>query len=325
MLFVSLASGSSGNCTFIATDSAKILIDCGISAKKIDESLKALGFCAEALDAVFLTHEHSDHIRGLKRLMSAYGIPVFGSAGTLKSLPYVLKDDYFFYAGRKLLHEVSADREYKHGGLTVLPFAISHDAAQPFAYRIESREALSFFEEEEDEIKASCRKKMCGPADDLRQKAACRTVCAAVATDMGYFDDAVRDHLLGLSAALLEANHDRAMLANGPYPMRLKRRIMSREGHLSNNSCANLLSEIMNPKLKHVFLGHLSKENNTPQAALSTVHAELSARFGLPFEPPYGTPRGRARAINSEQNNTPHGLPEISVAPYDGLSRVVRI
>ena len=95
-----------------------------------------------------------------------------------------------------------------------------------------------------------------------------RRFCTAVATDMGYYDDSVRDHLLGLDAALIEANHDRGMLANGPYPMYLKRRIMSREGHLSNNSCGRLLSEIAGPSLKQVLLGHLSRDNNTPKIAL---------------------------------------------------------
>lgn len=284
MIFVSLGSGSSGNCSFIASDTARILIDCGINAKKIDESLRALGFCAEDLDAVFLTHEHSDHIKGLKRLMSVYQVPVYGSGGTLRSLSTVLKDAYFSFAGKSLLHEVSADQMIQLSGMEILPFRISHDAAQPLGYRIQIREALSLFSEENGE-------------GDFRM------LRAAVATDMGYFDDTVRDHLLGLDVLLIEANHDRGMLANGPYPVRLKRRIMSREGHLSNQSCGQLLSEILHPGMRHIFLGHLSKENNTPEKALKTVKQEICANCGL-----------------SEGE-----LPPITVAPQDGMSQVIRL
>ena len=284
MIFVSLASGSSGNCTFVGTDTAKILIDCGISAKRIDESLRALGFCAEELDAIFLTHEHTDHIKGLKRLMSAYQIPVYASAGTLSALARALRDEYFNFAGRTLMHEVRADETLVINGLRVTPFCISHDAAQPFAYRMDAAEALSLFEDEGQSF---------------------RTVSAAVATDMGYFNDEICSHLMNLDVLLLEANHDRGMLANGPYPAGLKRRIMSREGHLSNNSCGQLLAEIINPKLGHVFLGHLSRENNTPHAALVTVEEELLRCLG-----------SRAHSMQ---------LPIISIAPHDGMSEVVRI
>ncbi|MDO4265704.1 MAG: MBL fold metallo-hydrolase [Eubacteriales bacterium] len=284
MIFASLASGSSGNCTFLSCDTANILIDCGISAKKIDESLRALGFSADGLDAVFLTHEHTDHIKGLKRLMSAYGIPVFASAGTLSALSAALKDEYFSFAGKSLMYELQADRPVHIRGMQITPFRISHDAAQPFAYRIDAAEALSLFTEE--------------MGDD-----GCHTVHAAVATDMGYFDDEIRDHLMGLDALLIEANHDRGMLANGPYPLRLKRRIMSREGHLSNVSCGQLLSEIMHPGLKYVLLGHLSKENNTPEAAFETVTGELCS------------------LLHAKKEELPH----ISVAPPDRPSEVFEL
>ena len=304
MIFVSLASGSSGNCTFIGTDTAKILIDCGISAKRIDESLRALGFCAEELNAIFLTHEHTDHIKGLKRLMSAYQVPVYGSAGTLSSLARALRDEYFNFAGQALMHEVRADETLVINGLRVMPFQISHDAAQPFAYRMEAAEALSLFADGGAGEEGSAGRTS-QTAEEIETAQGFRTVAAAVATDMGYFNDEICSHLMNLDVLLLEANHDRGMLANGPYPMSLKRRIMSREGHLSNNSCGQLLAEIINPRLSHVFLGHLSKENNTPHAALETVEEELLRCLGP-----------RARGMN---------MPKISVAPHDGMSEVVRI
>lgn len=277
MIFASLASGSSGNCSFAATEHSSILIDCGLSAKRIDESLKALGYSAAGLDAVLLTHEHSDHIKGLKRLVSAYGVPVYASEATLRQLPEAARDEFFRYAGRELMHPVSAEQWLQIGDFSVLPFQVSHDAAGPFAYRFETKQAA-------------------GTA--LRSH-----VSGAVMTDTGFFDDAMRDHLLGLDVLLLEANHDRGMLSNGPYPLVLKRRIMSRQGHLSNNAAGQLLSEILNPRLSHVFLGHLSRENNTPELALETVRREVAERLG-------------ARAAEALS---------LSVAPREGLSQVIRL
>ena len=278
MIFVSLASGSSGNCCFLHTDKTALLIDCGISAKRIAEGLSALGSSIDELDGILLTHEHSDHIKGLKRLMSAYNIPVYASEGTLGALYGATKDEYFRYAGADLMHGVSADRELDIKDAHILPFHIYHDARGPLGFRISS-EASAF-------------------GDELRRRA---SVC--VATDMGYFDDYIRDHLIGLDGALIEANHDRAMLVGGRYPLYLKRRIMSREGHLCNNQTGKLISEILGPRLRHVFLGHLSKENNTPDLALSTVREEIKEALG-------------ERA--AEQLS-------MSVAPHDGPSQILRL
>lgn len=318
MIFVSLGSGSNGNCTLIATERARILIDCGLSAKRINDSLKTLGLGAEQLDAIFLTHEHSDHIRGLKRLMNSFHVPVFASQGTLCSLSAALKDEYFSFAGREMMHAVSADQPVLLPGMRVIPFRISHDAAQPLAYRIETTEAVDAFAEETAQQN--------GRVQETEEAAGFRTVCAAVATDMGYYDDGIRDHLQGLSAVLLEANHDRAMLANGPYPAYLKRRIMSREGHLSNQNCGKLLSEILCPSLRHVLLGHLSKENNTPELALDTVRgtliSELLIRMG---KDPGKTAEEMELLMRGDFRSASVPIPEISVAPPDGLSELIRL
>lgn len=279
MIFTSLASGSSGNCTFAGTDQTHILIDCGISAKRIAESLTALGTSVKALDAVFLTHEHNDHIKGLKRLMSAFGIPVYASQGTLSALADAARDTYFSFAGKELMHVINADVPVKLGDFCILPFRTSHDAAGPLAYRIEA-----------DQSAAAEKDKGLRPH-----------VSACVMTDTGYFDNAMRDHMQNLDVLLLEANHDRGMLSNGPYPMRLKRRIMSREGHLSNHAAGQLLAEIINPKLTHVFLGHLSKENNTPELAMHTVREEVAEKLGEDI----------AKRLS------------ISVALHDGISQVI--
>ena len=241
MKFYSLVSGSSGNASLLSAGRTNILIDCGISAKKADTLLKEAGLSGgiNDLDAVLLTHEHSDHIRGIKRIMSAYGIPVYGSTGTLKSLAQATRDEYFNYAGKKLMEAVRADFEVNIGEISFTPFDIYHDAAEPVAYRFETHEK--------------------------------RDASAAIMTDCGHYDDYICDHLTGLDALILESNHDPEKLAKGPYPMSLKRRILSGTGHLSNGDAGDLLSRIYEPKLKSVKLGHLSRENNTPELAISTV------------------------------------------------------
>lgn len=279
MIFTSFASGSSGNCTFFASGSTKILIDCGISAKRIGDCLRALGLSLSDLDAVLLTHEHSDHIKGLKRLMSAYDIPVYASEGTLSALFQATRDEYFRYAGGALMHPVSADSEFRIKDAEVCPFRVYHDSASPLGFRIEARDSGA----------------------SALAPSSFRTVC--VATDTGYFDDYIRDHLLYSDAALIEANHDRAMLAGGKYPLYLKRRIMSRTGHLCNNQTGKLISEIMSPRLKHVLLGHLSRENNTPGLALETVQKEIEMALG---------------------DDMLKKL-DISVAPQDGMSALVEL
>ena len=247
MRLVSLASGSRGNATLLCAGETRILVDCGIAAKRADESLKALGIekGLGGIDALLLTHEHTDHIKGVKRLMSAWQIPVYAGEGTLKALAGVSGDDYFRYAGRALMEPVRADFELEIGDISILPFATWHDAAEPYAYRFEAREENG------------------------------RETAAAVLTDCGHYDDYIAAHLTELDALLLEANHDLQMLARGPYPMMLKRRILSPRGHLSNLDAGELLSRIFAPRLKSVLLGHLSMENNTQKVALDTVAGKL--------------------------------------------------
>ena len=248
MKFYSLVSGSSGNASLISSGRTNILIDCGISAKKTDALLREAGLSGglNDIDALFVTHEHSDHIRGIKRVMSAYSIPVYGSEGTLDSLAKAARDEYFNYAGRELMESVRADFEISIGDISITPFNIYHDAAEPLAYRFEC----------------------CGEGGSR---------AAALMTDCGHFDDYICDHLKELDALILEANHDLKLLADGPYPMMLKRRILSGIGHLSNPDSGKLLSKICGKRLKSVRLGHLSRENNEPQLAVKTVRESLIA------------------------------------------------
>ena len=238
MRMMSIASGSSGNCIYVGTGNTHILIDSGISNKRIESGLHEAGLSGKDLSGILITHEHSDHIKGLGVLARKYHLPVYGTENTLhaiKAMNYLgpLPEDCFF--------KVHPDAEFTIGDLTVLPFHIDHDAADPVAYRVTGENKS-----------------------------------VAVATDMGHYNEYVVSHLLNLDALLLEANHDVRMLETGPYPYYLKMRILGDYGHLSNENSGRLLSRVLHDGLRHIFLGHLSKENNYEALALETVKLEIN-------------------------------------------------
>lgn len=238
MRICSIASGSSGNCIYIGSERTHILIDCGISGKRVVQGLTDLGIDPSEIDAVLVTHEHSDHIKGLGVISRKYGLPVYTSEKTFKQ---TLKMPGIGEVDKDLLTAVTADKVFEIGDLQIYPFRISHDAADPLGYRV------------------YCGKKS-----------------AAVATDMGTYDEYTIRQLLGLDTILLESNHDVNMLEVGRYPYPLKRRILSDRGHLSNVMAGNLLNEILHDEMKHIILGHLSAENNYPALAYETVCYEVT-------------------------------------------------
>ena len=238
MRFASLSSGSDGNASYIGTEEAHILIDCGVGIRTIEAGLKALDLSLQDIDAIFLTHEHFDHIKALGSILRKQEIPVYASLGTLQGtlLCKSLKD-----FPKELLNPIITDRKWSIKDLDLFPFSIHHDTREPLAYRAESGE------------------KHC-----------------AIATDLGSYDEYTIKHLRDTDVLLLEANHDIEMLEKGPYPLELKRRILSDFGHLSNESSATLLEKVAGSTLRQVFLGHLSKENNTPNLALQTIREKIS-------------------------------------------------
>lgn len=242
MRLVSIASGSSGNCIYIGSEDTHILVDAGISNKRIEQGLNAIGVTGGDLSGVVITHEHSDHIRGLGVLARKHGVPIYGTRATLEELA---KCPALGEYPKELLRPVSPDADFSIGDLELQPFSIDHDAADPVAYRV---------------------------------KHGRRSV--AVATDMGHFNQYIIDHLQGLDAVLLESNHDVNMLETGPYPYYLKRRILSDHGHLSNENAGRLLNHILHDHLKQILLGHLSKENNYEQLAYETVKLEIDQGDG---------------------------------------------
>ena len=238
MEYCSIASGSSGNCTFAGTENTSILIDAGISGKRIIDGLAQLDRKPEDVDAILLTHEHIDHIRSIGMFSRKYHIPVYATRGTLNWLfgcPSMGKLDY------SLFHAVAEEEPFSVKAFQIEAFSICHDAAQPVGFRICDGKA-SF----------------------------------AVATDMGSYDEKTVKHLTGLDGILVEANHDLNMLQVGPYPYPLKRRIMGENGHMSNETAGRLLCEILHDGLKSITLGHLSKENNYAALAYATVASEIT-------------------------------------------------
>lgn len=228
-----LFSGSTGNSYYIGSRQTGLLIDAGRSARQIEGALRQCGIDPLAVQGILLTHEHSDHIAGVRVLARKYGLRVYGSLGTLRAMARDLE-------GLEALEIAPA---MVLAGMTVSPFATSHDCAQPVGYRIRTEDGRVF----------------------------------ALATDLGYVSDEVKEHLYGADLAVIESNHDVEMLRSGPYPAYLKARILSSRGHLSNAACGEFLPGLLQSGTRRILLAHLSRENNTPALALETALAALTA------------------------------------------------
>ncbi len=216
MRFTSLFSGSSGNCTYVGSDNTHILVDAGCNKKRIEEGLSSLDLSLGDINAIFVTHEHIDHIAAIRTILKKYDIPVYGTAGTLAGIRKI--DTKNELAGSRLI-PVMADHPVVVGDMTIDPMTISHDAADPCGYRV-----------------------YCGGRK------------VGVATDMGCYNDYTVQCLSDCDALLLEANHDVRMLQTGPYPYYLKSRILGDKGHLSNEKSGELLCKLLNDKIQGVFL-----------------------------------------------------------------------
>lgn len=238
MRLCSIASGSSGNCVYVGSGATHLLVDIGVSGKRTESGLSDLGITAGDLDGILITHEHADHISGLGVIARKYGVPIYATPGTIKAIRECRNvgdiDDALF-------HEVREDVKLVIKDLTINPMRISHDAAQPVAYRI-----------------AYGNKKV------------------GICTDLGVYNDYTVECLKGMDALLLEANHDVNMLQVGSYPYYLKQRILGDKGHLSNENSGRLLSRILHDKLQTIVLGHLSHENNLPELAYEAVRMEIT-------------------------------------------------
>ena len=238
MRFCSIASGSSGNCIYVGTQETHLLIDVGISGRRIEKGLNELDLTGKDVDGILITHEHSDHIGGLGVISRKYQIPIYTTGGTADAIS---RSKGLGQLPQGLIQEIQEDEPFQIKDLKVNAFTIPHDAAQPVGFRIEHDSSS-----------------------------------VGIATDLGKYNDYIVEHLQGLDALLLEANHDIRMLQVGKYPYYLKQRILGDRGHLSNENAGRLLCRLLHDNLKAVFLGHLSKENNYEQLAYETVCSEVT-------------------------------------------------
>lgn len=233
-----IASGSSGNCICVGDDTTHVLIDAGISGKRIENGLHEFELKANEMQGILVTHEHIDHIAGVGVMARRYGIPIFATAGTIEAIKH---SKTVGKIEESLFQTITPGKRFSIGELMFLPISISHDAADPVAYKVTNENKS-----------------------------------VAVITDLGTYNQSIIDELQGLDALLLEANHDVNMLQMGAYPYPLKQRILGDRGHLSNERSGQLLSELLHDHFGTVMLGHLSKENNYEELAYEAVRLEVT-------------------------------------------------
>ncbi len=222
LFIASLASGSNGNCYYVGNSEDAVLIDAGISCRETEARMQRLGLHIQKIKAIFISHEHSDHIQGLAVLSKKYKLPVYITAPTLRGCGNGLQN----VTGQPFLPH----QPITIGSLQITAFPKWHDAAEPHSFIVNDEE-----------------------------------ITVGVFTDIGSPCNHVVHHFKQCHAAFLEANYDEAMLAQGRYPQHLKKRIAGKHGHLSNRQALELFINHRPPFMSHLFLSHLSKENNHPQ------------------------------------------------------------
>ncbi|MBR3313493.1 MAG: MBL fold metallo-hydrolase [Atopobiaceae bacterium] len=238
-----LASGSKGNAAVVEGPTGSVLVDCGISRKRLLERARETGCDLTRIEAILVTHEHSDHTSGLPVVFRYFGVPLVATAGTatgrtsLADLPFTLVDH---------------DATLNFGGMHIRAFPTSHDVNDPMCFRFEVRDEN-------------------GPDDELLD-------AVAWATDTGYLTDEALDALYGCRILGIEANHDPRMLATGRYPSWLKARVASERGHLSNAQAAEALPTLITHHTETVVAMHLSEENNRPSIAIRTLAEAMGAQ-----------------------------------------------
>ena len=228
------ASGSGGNCLLVSDKGTNILIDAGISMRRIENCLSQSKISMDDIAGVLITHEHSDHISALRMIAKKYKINIYA--------PSVVSSNVIgiFSELKERITEIPVGTPFSFGGITILAFHTSHDTEESVGYRLEG------------------------------------SGCFAIATDTGCINEEIETHVKGADAVLIESNHDEDLLISGPYPVYLKKRILSKRGHLSNEDCAEFARRLALNGTEKIILGHLSKINNTPEKALEASREKLS-------------------------------------------------
>ncbi|NDV58856.1 MBL fold metallo-hydrolase [Bacteroides sp. 519] len=235
--FISLASGSSGNCYFLGYNDYGILIDAGISPKNIRKHLKEVNIAMESVQAVLITHDHADHIKSVTYLSEKLHIPIYTTALTHEGINknYCIKEKLY-----NNVHHIQKEQPFIIKDFSITAFEVPHDGTDNVGYTIKvNHKTFSFV------------------------------------TDLGEITPLVASYICNTNYLILEANYDEEMLKMGPYPAYLKRRIASNTGHLSNLATANFLADNLTESVEYIWLCHLSKDNNHPELAYKTVEWKL--------------------------------------------------
>lgn len=235
--FCSLYSGSTGNCLFVNSNHTNLLIDAGVSLKKIEQTLDYLEINPETISGLLITHEHSDHIKSIGSISKKYNIPIYTNLETWNAISEEQKQKIH----PENIHYFSIDEKFAIGNIEVLPFSIPHDAANPCGFSL-SHEFSKM----------------------------------SIATDLGHITPEILKNLEQSSFVMLESNYEPEVLKFSHYPYVLKKRIDGPNGHLSNILAGQTISKLVPYGLKSVMLGHLSKENNFPELAYRTVLEQLN-------------------------------------------------
>jgi phosphoribosyl 1,2-cyclic phosphodiesterase len=241
-----LASGSKGNCTLLSSSQASVLVDAGLSCKETLKRMKAAGEDPQQITAIVISHEHADHVAGLQVLARKLQVPIYMTEATYHSWRRVTKDKEGNPAKLDRREHFQAGRSFAIADITVTPFTIPHDAADPCGFTFK--------------------------ADGVK---------VGIVTDLGYLPYSVKDHLRGCDGLMIESNHDLEMLRNGPYPWMVKQRVMSRVGHLSNSALAEFFQKDYDGSAAFLVLAHLSEHNNHPDIALKAAKDALDLQGSL--------------------------------------------
>ena len=241
--FISFGSGSSGNCYYLGTATDGLIIDIGVGIRTLKKHCKDYGIQLGSVHHVLITHDHADHIKSVGSFSHEYKVPVYATRKVHNGIDHNYCITRKVAAERKM--EIVPGQRLQLGDFSVLPFLVPHDASENVGYEIQA-EGITF----------------------------------VIITDVGSITDDIKERIAEANYLVIEANHDEEMLLGGPYPEYLKKRIISGTGHLSNKNCGTALAENMSEHLKHVWLCHLSEENNHPELARKTVEAILRS-YGI--------------------------------------------
>ncbi|EPP34824.1 metallo-beta-lactamase superfamily protein [Chlamydia ibidis] len=239
--FFPLASGSKGNCTYLGTASTKILIDLGISKQQVTRELRAMDIHPEDIQAIFVSHEHSDHISGIKSFIKTYNTPIVCNLDTARNLRQILDIQPNF-------HIFSTGTTFSFHDLKIRTFNVSHDTVDPVGYVFHYHEEKLGF-----------------------------------CTDLGCVTSWITHELYDCDYLIIESNHDPEMVQQSRRAEVYKKRVLSKLGHISNQECGFLLQKVLTPKIKRIYLAHLSNECNTPELALSVTSSAVEHIASFPF------------------------------------------